>query len=91
MPPFIFALIVRVDLAVFEYIGAALHGMACCAKGNAPPLRPPPPLMGGRPPCPPRPKKIVNGVRAVRPPVFTKFARRHSHVLHVCLLPFLLY
>jgi hypothetical protein len=30
--------------------------------------------MGGRPPCLPRPTKFENGVRALQPPVFTKFA-----------------
>ena len=51
---------------IFEYIGAAFLGIACCVKGTT---------MGGRSPCPPRPTKFANGVRALRPPVFTKFAR----------------
>ena len=60
---------------IFEYIGAAFLGMACCVKGNTLPLHPPPPPMGGRPPCPPRLTKFANGVRALQPPVVTKFVR----------------
>jgi len=60
---------------IFEYIGAAFLGMACCVKGNTLPPRPPPPPMGGRPPCPPCLTKFANGVHALQPPVVTKFVR----------------
>ena len=62
-------------LKIFEYIGAALCVMFCCVNGGTPPLRPPPPLIGGRPPCLPRPTNFVNGVRALRPPMLAKFAQ----------------